>query len=264
MTGQRGRHDEVVEGDHEQGDRGDDECPAALERVRVMRRAPSFDRDLVVTKYGGEKRGGGSAMVRRHLPVRPRGPGPEQAAQRPGLRPAAELERGGDVEQHPLREEVVDLLVGSTAVPLDRELQARRTLRERPDERLRRRTRRRPGVGRAGGRDPRAAACRPVPMRSSTLHSWSSVGRRRGRFVKDQPGPLEAVADDGEEQFPLRPEQLEQVRLRDADRSRDRLGGGAAVAARGEFVERGDDDRARGARRRSGGSVVAAAFMHVT
>ena len=61
--------------------------------------------------------------------------------------------------------------------------------------------------------------------------------------MEDQPGPLEAVADDGEEEFPLRPEQLEQVRLRDADGPRDRLGRGADVAALGELVDRGDDDR---------------------
>ena len=57
--------------------------------------------------------------------------------------------------------------------------------------------------------------------------------------MEDQPRPLEAVADDREEQLPLRPEQLEQVRLRDADGASDRLGRRADVAARGELVEGG-------------------------
>ena len=57
------------------------------------------------------------------------------------------------------------------------------------------------------------------------------VGRAApGGLVEDEPGPLEAVPDDGEEQLPLRPEQLEQVRLRDADGPRDRLGRGAACS----------------------------------
>ena len=63
------------------------------------------------------------------------------------------------------------------------------------------------------------------------------------RFVEDQARPLEAVSDDGEEEFALRPEQLEQIGLRDTDRSGDRFRGGAAVAARGEFSQRGHDDR---------------------
>ena len=68
---QRGRHDEVVEGDHEQGDRGDGEGPEALDRVRVIGWAPS-GRELVVTKYASEKGGGGrrsSGGASRRRPV---------------------------------------------------------------------------------------------------------------------------------------------------------------------------------------------------
>ena len=36
--------------------------------------------------------------------------------------------------------------------------------------------------------------------------------------MEDQARPLEPVSDDGEEQFTLRPEQLEQIGLRDPDR----------------------------------------------
>ena len=100
-------------------------------------------------------------------------------------------------------------------------------------------------------------------MRSRTLHSWSSLGRRRAASWKTTAGPLESVADDGEEQLPLRPEELEQVRLGDADGAGDRLGRCAGVAAVGEFVERGGDDSSR----RSSAVwrvVVAAAFMRVT
>ena len=69
------------------------------------------------------------------------------------------------------------------------------------------------------------------------------VGTASGCLLEDAPRPLEPVADDGQEQLPLRAEQLEHVWLRDADRAGDRLGRGAGVAAFGELVERGDDDR---------------------
>ena len=54
---QRGRHDEVVESDHEQGERGDDECPERVRACAGQRRTPFQGCDLVVTKYEGEKRG---------------------------------------------------------------------------------------------------------------------------------------------------------------------------------------------------------------
>ena len=90
------------------------------------------------------------------------------------------------------------------------------------------------------------------------------VGRAAPRgLMEDQPGALEPVPDGGQEQLALGPEQLEQVRLRDADRPGDRLGRGARVAAFRERVERGGDDRVAAL---VGGlaGVVAAAFMCVT
>ena len=70
-----------------------------------------------------------------------------------------------------------------------------------------------------------------APIRSRIEHVWSSVGPRSRGLLEDEAGPLEAVPDDGEEQLPLRPEQLEQVRLRDADRAGRSIGRGAGVAA---------------------------------
>ena len=70
------------------------------------------------------------------------------------------------------------------------------------------------------------------------------VGRPAvGGFVEHESCPLEAVTDRGEEQLALGPEQLEQVRLRDADRPGDRFGRGAGIPALGELVEGRHDDR---------------------
>ena len=61
--------------------------------------------------------------------------------------------------------------------------------------------------------------------------------------MEDETRPLEAVADDRQEELALGPEQLEQVRLRDPDGAGDRVGRRARVPAFREGVERGDDDR---------------------
>jgi hypothetical protein len=60
--------------------------------------------------------------------------------------------------------------------------------------------------------------------------------------VEDQARSLEPVSHDGKEELALRPEQLEQIRLRDTDRSGDRFRGGTAVPPGGEFSQGGNDD----------------------
>ena len=82
------------------------------------------------------------------------------------------------------------------------------------------------------------------------------------RLDEDQPRALEAVADDGQEQLALGAEELEEVRLGDADASGDGLRGGPLIAAGGEFGQcRAHDLGAtvvgRLAGRRGGGRSVA-------
>ena len=110
------------------------------------------------------------------------------------------------------------------------------------------------------GEEPHVGEAHQIEDRA---RSGSSSGPRLCRLVKDQAGSLEPVPDDGEEEFALRPEQLEQIRLRDTDRTRDRLGGGAAVAAVCEFSQARPRRWRRGARPPSG-VVSDVAFMGVT
>ena len=160
----------------------------ALDRVRVIRWTPFGEgRELVVTKFTGRKKGGGRDRQVAPPDRRPRPLCAEQTAERPGLRLAVDLERSGDVEEHPLGEEAVDLLVRCAAVALHRRIQRRELLTDDLADVL-------VATGRVGleldaqqvaiGQQ---SACRPRPIRSRTEQAWSSsggrVGRPRGRRV---------------------------------------------------------------------------------
>ena len=54
--------------------------------------------------------------------------------------------------------------------------------------------------------------------------------------------PCEAVVDDGDEELLLRPEEAEEVGLRDARAARDRVGGRAVEPAQRELDVRGLED----------------------
>ena len=84
--------------------------------------------------------------------------------------------RGGDVEPHPLAEELVDALRARRRRARGRGRPAARSTRGPARGSPRRRTPHRPGAGASGSRGGcRAARCRPLPIASST----SSSGARR-------------------------------------------------------------------------------------
>src|SRR4051794_36634547 len=64
-----------------------------------------------------------------------------------------------------------------------------------------------------------------------------------GSVFENLTGLLETRADGGEEQVLLGRVELEEVRLRDTDALRDRQRRRAGVAAGGELLDRGRDDR---------------------
>ena len=222
--------------------------------------AGSLVDELVVTKYATTKRGaagdrsGGTSGLGSS---RSCSSGGRSATTSPGAPPSSSA--AATLRSIPSAKK---WWISSFEAPLSRSTatSARRTPRGRPAGRPRRRRPHTPGAGPAAGRDRTGDACRPGPSGRGSEQAWSSVGPRRGGLMKDQTGPLEAVADDGQEQLALRAEQLEQVRLRDADGPRDRLGRRAASSRprRTRGVPRRRSRR--GVRRRSG-AVVAAAFM---
>src|SRR4051794_15746630 len=166
----------------------------------------------------------------------------EQTAQRPRVGFAAELESSGDVEEHPLREEAVDLLVRRPTVLLHRGIQVCEFVSDDPPDVL---------VAARGvclELDSKQVSvrqelhvCQAHQVEDRAL--LTVIGLSSGGLLEDQAGPLEPMPDDRKEQFPLRPEQLEQVWLRDTDGSCDRLRRRAAVATVRELAQSGDNDR---------------------
>ena len=165
----------------------------------------------------------------------------EEPAQGPRLRRALDLEGRSDVEEHALGEESVDLFLRRATVAFDRLIQSSELLaNDLPDVLV---ATRRVGLQLDTqqvtiGEEPHIGEAHQVEVRARRI----VFGAALGRFVEDQACPLEAVSDDGEEEFTLRPEQLEQIGLRDTDRAGDRFRGCAAVAAGGELSQRGHDD----------------------
>src|SRR3954471_8519587 len=166
----------------------------------------------------------------------------KQTAERPCVRLPTELEGSRDVEEHPLREEPVDLLVGCAALPLHRRVQGGEFL---PDDAA--------AVLVAASRVRLELDAEQVAVRQE-LHVREThqvedrallivVRLSSGSLVEDEAGSLEPVPDHGKEQFPLRTEQLEQVRLRHADGPCDRLRRCPAVPTLRKLAEGSDDDR---------------------
>ena len=225
---------------------------SAFERVRVIRRTPFQCYDLVVTKYGGEKRGrprsSGGASASGAIAWCSSNPLRDHVSGEPPISRAAATFRS--IPSAKKR------WISSSDAPLSRStasIQTRRTPRERPAGRPRRHTPRRPGAGRAADPDRRGAACRRGPSGRGSSTPDRPRGRRLAASWKTSRVRCEAVADDGEEQFPLRPEQLEQVRLRDTDRVARSTPSRCRCSRPGELATRPRRRSRPGARRRSGG-----------
>ena len=176
----------------------------------------------------------------------------QQAAHSSPGRERLEVERGDDVEQHPVGEERPQV---GRAWRRSRPATWRTSVGEalahvRPGSPGRRRPR-----SSASGT---AARCgRPAGRVVGVAHRLHALLRRqvaprRRRTSRRSASCIAVVA--GEEQLALGAEQAEQVRLRDARLARDLVGRGAVVAVQREVPDRDLDDLARGAPRRNGGS----------
>ena len=229
IDGQRGGHDEVVERDHEEGDRRDDERPAGTPagggchevlRVRVVMLVESSacershtECDWSLTVWVEDDRGS------RHASPSPSAVLVGHQRLGPRLVELVRAHGGDDVEQHAHGEEALDLLVGRAAELLDEldELPcspgARRRGSRAPGTR---RTRaagraacrvfceqlvvaRRPspssarlgvaGVRRGGARE-RVDDVRVACARRSATNSSSLVGKSRNRYACEIPAAL--------------------------------------------------------------------------
>ena len=198
---------------------------------------------LLVTKYGGRKKGRDDGFQAAPRPALQgsRFPG-QQSTERPVLRRAPELECGPDVE-HPLREEVMEA-PHRHALSRWTAAQRPRTPRGRLSGRPRRRTPRTPGLD-----AQEVPVGQQVDVGGSPSKSRVSARRRRAgppaASSNTRPDPPEPVPDDRQEELPLRPEQLEQVRLPEhADGAGDRFGRGPGGSTpRRRRVEGGRDGR---------------------
>ncbi len=231
-------HDQVVEADHEEGDRCDGEGP---ERLRIGGTCwwCSFrdSRSGGLTKYSlssAGKKGGCSAD---------RGLTSGKGAQ-VVVEGRAFADAGNDVDEHSLGEPALDgLVIGardSGHVPP----QIAVARPERPPESRRPRRRRRPGAGAAAGSGRTSAGgCRRGPSARGSRPARDHGARAAlPDCSKVRPVRSKQSRDRGDEEILLGAEQLEEVGLGDARPTGDRVSRGSCVAADGELDGGGRND----------------------